>query len=51
MRTEVGSVRILAYLENGDPASAAAVATVLLAVSLMVIVLLDVIQRRVSRRG
>jgi sulfate transport system permease protein len=51
MRTEVGSVRILTYLENGDPASAAAVATVLLAVSLVVIVLIDVIQRRVSRRG
>ena len=34
MRTEVASVRILTYIENGDPASAAAVATVLLAVSL-----------------
>lgn len=51
MRTEVGSVRILTYLENGDPASAAAVATALLAVSLAVIALIDVIQRRVARRG
>ena len=51
MRTEVASVRILTYIENGDPASAAAVATVLLVVSLAVIVLLDVIQRRVARRG
>ncbi|TAK70806.1 MAG: sulfate ABC transporter permease subunit CysT [Actinomycetota bacterium] len=51
MRTEVGSVRILTYLENGDTASAAAVATVLLAVSLLVIVVLDVIQRRVAKRG
>ena len=51
IRTEVASVRILTYIENGDPASAAAVATVLLAVSLLVIVLLDVIQRRVARRG
>ncbi len=50
-QTEVSSVRILSYIEGGNPASAAAVATVLLAVSLTVIVLLDVIQRRVSRRG
>lgn len=49
--TEVSSVRILSYIEGGNPAGAAAVATVLLAVSLTVIVLLDVIQRRVSRRG
>lgn len=51
MRTEVGSVRILTYLENGDTASAAAVATVLLLVSLLVIALLDILQRRVARRG
>lgn len=51
MRTEVGSVRILTYLENGDQAGAAAVATVLLLVSLAVIAILDLIQRRVARRG
>jgi sulfate transport system permease protein len=51
MRTEVSSVRILAYLENGDQASAAAVATILLAVALLAIVALDVLQRRMVRRG
>ena len=51
MRTEVTSVRILSYLENGDQAAAAAVASVLLVVSLLVIVALDVLQRRVVRRG
>jgi sulfate/thiosulfate transport system permease protein len=51
LRTEVGSVRILSFLENGNDAAAAAVATVLLAVSLLVIVVLDLVQRRVSKRG
>lgn len=51
LRTEVTSVRILTYLENGNTASAAAVATVLLGVSLLVIVALDLLQRRVARRG
>jgi len=51
LRTEVTSVRILSYLENGNQAAAAAVATVLLAVSLLVIVALDLVQRRVARRG
>lgn len=51
MRTEVGSVRILSYIENGDEASAAAVASILLLTSLLVIVLLDVLQRKVARRG
>jgi sulfate/thiosulfate transport system permease protein len=50
-RTEVASVRVLTYIENGNPAAASAVATVMLVVALLVIVLLDVIQRRVSRRG
>jgi sulfate transport system permease protein len=49
--TQVASVRVLAYLEGGDRAAAASLATVLLAVALFVIVLLDVIQRRVARRG
>ncbi|HEX7133927.1 MAG TPA: sulfate ABC transporter permease subunit CysT [Iamia sp.] len=51
LRTEVTSVRILTYIEGGRNANAAVVATVLLAVALVVIVLLDLIQRRVTRRG
>ncbi|MEU8298837.1 sulfate ABC transporter permease subunit CysT [Micromonospora sp. NPDC048909] len=51
MRTEVASVRILSSIENDNPDGAAAVAVVLLAISLAVIVVLDVIQRRVVRRG
>ncbi len=50
MRTEVTSVRILGSIENDNLDSAAAVAVVLLAISFAVIVLLDVIQRRVMRR-
>jgi sulfate transport system permease protein len=50
-RTEVVSVRVLTYIENGDQASAAAAATLMLVVALAVIVALDVIQRKVSRRG
>jgi sulfate transport system permease protein len=50
-KTEVTSVRILSSIENDNPASAASVATVLLVVSLLVIVALDVLQRRLVRRG
>jgi sulfate transport system permease protein len=50
-RTEVASVRVLTYIENGDTTSAAAVAALMLVVALVVIVALDVIQRRVARRG
>lgn len=50
-RTEVASVRVLSYLENGDQRAAAAVAAILLLVALLVIVGLDLLQRRVSRRG
>jgi sulfate transport system permease protein len=50
-RTEVASVRVLTYLENGNQAAAASVAAILLVVALMVIVGLDLIQRRVARRG
>lgn len=49
--TEVTSVRILSSIENDNPAAAASVATVLLAISLLVIVALDVLQRRLVRRG
>jgi len=50
-RTEVASVRVMTYIENGDPASASAVAALMLVVALAVIVVLDIIQRRVARRG
>ncbi|GAA2375831.1 sulfate ABC transporter permease subunit CysT [Catellatospora methionotrophica] len=51
MKTEVTSVRILSSIENDNLDSAAAVATILLLISFVVIVLLDVIQRRMVRRG
>src|SRR3954449_2057307 len=50
-RTEVTSVRVLTYLEGGNPAEAAAVATVMLVVAVLAIAILDMIQRRVARRG
>ena len=49
--TEVVSVRVLTFIENGSYASAAALASVMLAVALVVIVVLDIVQRRVARRG
>ena len=50
-RTEVVSVRVLSFIENGNAQSAAALASVMLAVALVVIVALDVVQRRVVNRG
>src|SRR3954454_6832876 len=50
-RTEVASVRVLTYIENGDTTSAAAVAALMLLVALVVIVASDLLQRRVARRG
>ena len=49
-RTEVASVRILSYIESGDQAAAASVAAILLLVSLIVIITLDVLARRVQRK-
>lgn len=49
--TEVVSVRVLSFIENGSTASAAALASLMLVVALFVIVLLDVLQRWVTRRG
>lgn len=51
LRTEVTSVRILTYIESGNLAAASVVASILLAVALLVIVTLDLIQRKVTRRG
>jgi sulfate transport system permease protein len=50
-KTEVVSVRVLSFIEGGDQTSAAALATIMLGVALFVIVALDIIQRRVARRG
>jgi sulfate transport system permease protein len=50
-RTEVVSVRVLSFIENGSNAQAAAVASVMLAVALIVIIALDVVQRVAARRG
>ena len=50
-KTEVVSVRVLSFIEGGDQTSAAALATIMLGVALFVIVVLDIIQRRVARRG
>ena len=44
-------MRILGSIENDNITAAASTATVLLVISLSVIVLLDVLQRRVSRRA
>jgi sulfate transport system permease protein len=51
LKTEVTSVRILSSIENDNPSGAAAVATVLLFISLAVIVAIDQLQRRIARRG
>ena len=51
MRTEVTSVRVLSSIENDNLTAAAAVATVLLVISLVVIVAIDLLQRRISKRG
>lgn len=47
-RTEVASVRVLTFLENGNQGAAAVVAAVLLLVALAVIVALDLLQRRLQ---
>jgi sulfate transport system permease protein len=50
-KSEVASVRILGSIENDNPAGAASVATLLLLVALAVIVILDLVQRKVANRG
>lgn len=51
LRTEVTSVRMLTYVENGNLAAASVVATVLLFVALVVLVAIDLLQRWLVRRG
>jgi sulfate transport system permease protein len=50
-KTEVTSVRILSSIENDNLPGAASVASILLLISLVVIVAVDVLQRRMVRRG
>jgi sulfate transport system permease protein len=45
-KTEVASVRVLTYVENGDLVSAAALATGMLVIAALVIVALELIRRR-----
>jgi sulfate transport system permease protein len=49
-RTEVASVRIYGFNQDGNRESASAIAAILLVVALLVIVVLDVVQRRLARR-
>lgn len=50
-QTEVASLKILKFLEGDNQAGAAAVAVLLLLVAVLTIVALDVLSRRVARRG
>jgi sulfate transport system permease protein len=50
-KTQVAAVQIYGQIESDNPSGAAAVSTVLLVVALVVLVLLDVIQRWAARRG
>ena len=49
-KTEVASVRILTYIENGNDAAAATVAVLLLLVALAAIIALQVLSKVVARR-
>ncbi len=49
--TEVASLKILKFIEGDNQAGAAAVAVLLLVVAIATIVALDLISRRVARRG
>ena len=49
--TAVASTRTYSYIEGGNTAAAAAIAVILLVVALVAIVVLDVLQRRMARRG
>lgn len=51
MKTQVAAVTIFGRIESDDVTAAAALSTFLLAIALIVLVVLDVIQRRAARRG
>jgi len=50
-QTEVASLKILKFIEGDNQAGAAAVAVLLLLVAIVTIVVLDLVSRRVARRG
>jgi sulfate transport system permease protein len=50
-KTQVAAVVVFGRIQNDDNASAAAISTVLLAIALVVLVVLDIVQRRAARRG
>ena len=50
-KTEVASVRVLTFIENGNRGAASAIAAIMLLIALVVILVLDLIQRRLARRG
>lgn len=50
-QTEVASLKILKFIEGDNRAEAATLATVLLLVAVLAIVVLDVVSRKVARRG
>ncbi|UUW91745.1 sulfate ABC transporter permease subunit CysT [Nocardioides sp. WV_118_6] len=50
-QTEVASLKILKFIEGDNQAGAAAVAVLLLLVAIVTIVVLDLVARRVARRG
>ncbi|WP_246043556.1 sulfate ABC transporter permease subunit CysT [Rarobacter incanus] len=50
-KSEVAAVRIFSYIENDNVAAAASIALVLLLVAVAAIVTLDIISRKVARRG
>jgi sulfate transport system permease protein len=50
-KTEVASAYILKLIESDDPVGAASVATLMLIVAVVVLVLIDVLQRVAARRG
>ena len=50
-KTEISSMYVYSQIENDELAAAAATATALLAISLVVIGLLDAVQRWAARHG
>ena len=50
-QTQVASVVVYTRIQNDDPVGAAALSTVLLVLAFVVLIVLDLIQRRAARRG
>jgi sulfate transport system permease protein len=50
-KTQVASVKILGLIESDNPASAAAVATVLLVVAIVTLIAIDLLRRWAARRA